>query len=257
MDVVALLPPPLLSHLRIVLARVHGVTEATDWPMAESLLRQRSVDALIVDPRAGTGARAIWLTRLRERHPTVPMVVYTVLTPETLRTMVELARHGVEHVVLHRFDDEPSRFLSLLEQLPGDALSERLLAEIAASLERLPGATARAVQHMVRLPHRFTGVEDLAAASGVTVRQLYRQLEAAGIGSPRWLVQGARVLRAFAYLQDRGCSIGDAARKLGYSQRRVLSQQMLEVVGRTPADARRSLAPEVVVELLSEKLRRA
>lgn len=257
MDVVALLPPPLLSHLRIVLARGHTVSEATDWPIVESMLRQLSVDALVVDPRQGTGASVIWLTRLRERHPTVPMVVYTVLTPNTLRAMVELARHGVEHVVLHRFDDEPHRFLSLLEQLPGYALSERLLAEIAGPLGRLPGATTRAVQQMVRMPHRFSGVEDLAAASGVTVRQLYRQLEAAGLGSPRWLVQGARVLRAFAYLQDSGCSIGDAARKLGYSQRRILSRQMLEAVGRTPAEARRSLAPQVMVELLSEKLRRA
>jgi AraC-like DNA-binding protein len=256
-DVVALLPPPLLSHLRIVLAHGHSVAEATDWPAAEAMLRRRSVDALVVDPRPEPGASVMWLTRLRERHPAVPMVVYTVLTPGTLRAMVELARHGVEHVVLHRFDDDPRRFLSLLEQLPGYALSERLLAQIAAPLGRLPSATARAVERMVRLPHRFTGVEDLAAASGVTVRQLYRQLETAGIGSPRWLVQGARVLRAFAYLQDRGCSLGDAARKLGYSQPRVLSRQMLEVVGRTPAEARRSLAAEMVVELLSEKLRRA
>jgi AraC-like DNA-binding protein len=204
------------------------------------------------DPMDGRG-----LGRLRDRHPSIPVVVYTVLTAATLRAVVAMARQGVEHVVLHRFDDEPRRFLGLLEQLPGYALSDRLLAELSGALERLPTPTARAVERLVRLPHRFGGVEDLADASGVTVRQLYRQLEAAGIASPRWLVQGARVLRAFAYLQDRGCSIGAAARKLGYSQSRVLARQMLEVAGRPATEARRSVAPETMVELLSEKLRRA
>jgi AraC-like DNA-binding protein len=256
-DVVAFLPPPLLSHLRIVLAREHTLTAVETWRAAEAVLRQRPADALIVDPRVDDPMDGRALGRLRDRHPTVPVVVYTVLTAATLRAVVEMARQGVEHVVLHRFDDEPRRFLTLLEQLPGYALSDRLLAELAGALDRLPTPTARAVERLVRLPHRFGGVEDLAAASGVTVRQLYRQLEAAGIASPRWLVQGARVLRAFAYLQDRGCSIGAAARKLGYSQSRVLARQMLEVAGRPATEARRSLAPETMVELLSEKLRRA
>jgi AraC-like DNA-binding protein len=256
-DVVAFLPAPLLSHLRIVLAREHTLMAVESWRAAEVVLRQRPADALVVDPRAGEGPDGRGLGRLRDRHPTVPVVVYTVLTPTTLRAVVELARQGLEHVVLHRFDDEPRRFLALLEQLPGYALSDRLLAELAGTLDRLPTPTARAVERLVRLPHRFGGVDDLAAASGVTVRQLYRQLEAAGIASPRWLVQGARVLRAFAYLQDRGCSIGAAARKLGYSQSRVLARQMLEVAGRSATEARRSMAPETMVELLSEKLRRA
>jgi AraC-like DNA-binding protein len=255
-DVVAFLPPPLLSHLKIVLAHRHELASATEWPDVQLLLRERSADALVVDPRVD-GASVTWIVRLRDRHPTVPMVVYTVLTPVTLRAVVELSRHGVEHVVLHRFDDEPGRFLALLEQLPGYALSDRLLEEIGEALDRLPRRTARAVERMVRLPHRFTGVEDLAAAAGVTVRQLYRQLEAVGIGSPRWLVQGSRVLRAYAYLQDRDCSVVDAARKLGYSQSRVLARQMHEISGRSPTDARYSVAPETMVGLLSEKLRRA
>ena len=256
MDVVALLPPPLLSHLRIVLARDHVLSVAEDWAGVAALLGRRSVDALVVDPRGDDGPALPALRLLRERHPMVPVVVYTTLTPATLRSVVELARRGVEHVVLHRFDDEPRRFAALLEQLPGYALGNELLAAMAAPLARLPGPTARAVERLVRMPHLFAGVDDLAAAAGVSARQLYRQLESAGIDSPRWLVQGARVLRAFSYLQDRSCSLGEAARRLGYSQSRVLARQLVEVAGQPAGMARRTLAPTAMVGLLSEKLRR-
>lgn len=254
MDVVAFLSPPLLSHLKIVLAHGHAVRAATEWREVLDFVRRCAVDAVIVDPQVSGASGVEEIRALRERHPTVPVVIYMRLMESALRAMVELARDGVEHVVLHRFDDEPQRFIALLEQLPGVALSERLRDALAVPLGAVPLATARAIERLLRSPHRFNGAESLASAAGVTVRQLYRQLESAGFASPRWLVQGARVLRAFAYLQDRGHSVVSVAAKLGYSQGRVLSRQMEEMVGMRPTVARQQLTGDELVLLLARRL---
>ena len=62
-----------------------------------------------------------------------------LLAPSTINAIVRLAKSGVEHVVLSRFDDEPRRFLELLEGIPGSALGDRMLHELAGPLSTLAG----------------------------------------------------------------------------------------------------------------------
>jgi AraC-like DNA-binding protein len=218
------------------------------------LLRTAPADVVVVDPQVdGT----VGVTQVREivrRHPALPIVVYTYLSPASLKAVVELARYGVEHVVLHRFDDEPRRFLELLERLPGCVMGDRLLERLTAPLAAVPLPTARAIEQMVRSPGRFGGAEDLAAAAGITARQLYRQLDAAGFASPRVLVQGARVLRAYAYLREPECLLEEAAARLGYSAPRVLSRQVQEATGRTPTTLRQEVGIEEFLGLLATRL---
>jgi AraC-like DNA-binding protein len=194
---------------------------------------------------------------LRARFPALPVVVYTTLSPSTFQGIVELARHGVEHVVLHRFDDDPRRFLELLERLPGYALSDKLLELLALPLRRVTVEVARAVEWLFRTPSRFHDTPDLAAAAGMTVRTLYRQLDAAGFASPKSLVQGARLLRAYSYLQEPGNQLQNVAEKLGYSEPRLLSRQMQAAVGLRPTELRDRITADEFVGLLAARLMKA
>jgi len=254
LDVVAYLPAPLLSHLRIVLGDRHQLTPVDGWEALEATVRREDADIVVLDPTLPGTVRVSETVLLQERYPSVRVVVYTSLTPSAMRMVVELAKHGLQHVVLHRFDDDPRRFTDLLTQLPGHALGEMLLAKVQEAVGALPPRVGGAVSRMMRAPRHYSTVDDLAAGAGMTRRQLYRVLEGAGFTSPRLLVQAARAVRAFAFLRDPGRLLEDVSEKLGYSEPRVLNRVMLELVGTRPLEARGTMSPQEFVERVAARL---
>lgn len=256
MDVVAYLPRQLLTHLRVVLGSEHTLTPVASWHELEAVIQHKMADIVVADPAASGTVQVDMLEQIRRQYPTLPVVVYLTLAPPSIRAIVRLAKSGVEHVVLSRFDDEPRRFLELLESIPAHALGERMLQELAEPLAALPVTVVRAIDQLFRSPDRFKNAQDLAAAAGMNLRTLYRNLEPAGIFSARALVVSARLLRVFAYLQDPGRSIKDVAARVGYNSPWQLSQQLRELTGKTTDQARRELNGEALVFLLAEQVRR-
>jgi AraC-like DNA-binding protein len=255
-DVVAFLPRHLLAHLRVVLGSEHSLTPVLSWSELQRTVQNQATDLVVADPAATGTVQVEPLEYLRKHYPSLPVVVYTLLAPSSIKAIVRLAKSGVEHVVLNRFDDEPGRFLELLESARGFGLGEQMLLELAGSLSCLPVTVVRAVDQLFRSPARFKNAQDVAVAAGMNLRTLYRNLEPAGIYSARALVVSARLLRAHAYLQDPGRSIKDVAAKSGYHSSWQLSQQMREMTGHTTEQARRELTGDALVSLLVEQVRR-
>jgi AraC-like DNA-binding protein len=255
-DVVAFLPRQLLAHLRMVLRSDHSLVPAGSWAELQSIVTHRGADVVVADPTAAGHAEVQALEDVRRRYPSLPVVIYTQLSPSAMQSIVRLARSGVEHVVLSRFDDEPRRFLDLLESIPANALGDRMLHELVGPLSALPVTVVRAIDQLFRSPARFKNAHDLAAAAGMNLRTLYRNLEPAGIYSARALVVSARLLRAYAFLKDPGRSIKDVAAKAGYHSPWQLSQQLREVTGRTAEQVRREVTQEALVIMLGEQVRR-
>lgn len=256
MDVVAFLPRPLLSHLKIVLGSEHGLTPVFSWAELHATAQHLVTDLVVADPSATGTVEIEALESLRRQYPSLPVVVYTSLAPASIKAIVALAKIGVEHVVLSRFDDEPRKFLELIEGIPAFALGERMLQELAGPMSCLPVVVVRAVDQLFRSPARFKNAQDLGAAAGMNLRTLYRNLEPAGIYSARALVVSARLLRAYAYLKDPGRSIKDVAAKAGYHSPWQLSQQMREMTGRTTEQVRKEMDEDALVSLLAEQIRR-
>jgi AraC-like DNA-binding protein len=212
------------------------------------------IDIVVADPCA-TGTIDVESIELIRRHfPSLPVVVYTSLSANAFGAIVRLAKSGIEHVVLSRFDDEPRRFLELLESIPAHELGERMLRELAGPLSCLPVVVVRGIDQMFRSPARFTSAGDLAVAAGMNLRTLYRNLEPAGFYSARALVVSARLLRAYAYLRDPGRSIKDVAAKTGYTTPWQLSQHMREMTGRTAEQVRRDTSPDELIGVLVEQV---
>jgi transcriptional regulator GlxA family with amidase domain len=97
-------------------------------------------------------------------------------------------------------------------------------------------------------------VPDLAAAANVSRRTIYRECERANLASPRELIAGARVLRAYAFLRESDYSIEDVAEHLRFSSPHHLTKTMRWACGMTTARARDRIAPEEFVSLLCERL---
>jgi AraC-like DNA-binding protein len=255
-NVVVRLPPLLLSHLRVVLGREHNVITVDRWDELETEVRRKPVELLVADPRAEGTVRLEELGNIIRAFPSLPVVIYTILSPETLGATVELAKLGVRHVVLRNFDDEPRRFRDLLERQPSYAMSDAVLASLARPLGTVPAELARAVERLFQAPQQFKDVNDLAKAAGMNRRALDRWLERAGIASARMLVLGARLLRAYFYMQDPGRSLDEVIERLGYGSSRLFARQVRAATGLTPTVLRHSILPDEFVALLTARLAR-
>ena len=145
MDVVSFVPPSLVGHLHVVVGEEHRLFIASDWASLEELIRVEPVDIVVVDPRDGLEVRTREVEALLRQFPSLPVVVYTTLSPEVTQSLVQLARMGLHTVVLRGFDDEALRFRALLERLPEYELSDQLLAMLRESLESVPVPLRRAI----------------------------------------------------------------------------------------------------------------
>ena len=256
MDVVAFVPTQLLSHLRVVLRSGHTLIPVGSWPELHFVVQHRGADVVVADPAASGEMRVESLEELQRQFPSLSIVLYMQLSPTSVQAIVRLAKSGIEHVVLSRFDDEPDRFLELLERIPAHLLSDQMLRELAGSLACFPVPVVRAVEGLFRSPDRFRNAQDLATEAGMSLRTLYRNLEMGGVFSARTLVVSAKLLRAFGLLQDPGRSIKDVAAHAGYHSPWRLSQQFRALTGQTTNQVRREMTSQNLVRLLAEQVLR-
>lgn len=256
MDVAAFLNRQLLQQLTIVVGTQHSLHAAGGWEELRTTIQQRVIDVLIVDPLADGQSRIDVIEEIRRQMSSLPVIIYTQLSATSMHAIAQLGRIGIEHVVLSRFDDDRRRFLELIERVPGQRLSDQMLRALAPELSKLPVTVNRAIEQLFRSPGRFRNAQDLAAASGSILRTFYRQLDLAGIHSPRLLVAAARLLRVYSLLRDSDKHIKEVAASAGYHSQHQLAQHMRTLTGSTPRVVRQTIEPERFVALLTEGVRR-
>lgn len=256
MHVAACVQPSKLVRLRGAAGPRHFVHAALDWAHADAIIRRQPVDVLVVDPQfdANSEPRADRIRAVHNRFRSLPMIVYSALAAQTLRPLVELGREGMAQLVLYGLDDDPEHFRQLLERQPGILLSERILSRLATPLSRTPGGVGGAVERLMRNPSAFRGVPDLAAAAGVPRRSLYRHFHRVGLVSPRELLVGARLLRAYAFLREPCYSLEMVAMHVRFSDADAMTKAMKWAVGTTPGRARDRIGPDEFVARLAARL---
>jgi AraC-like DNA-binding protein len=243
-EVLARLSAPLAAHLRLALGGENSLTVVNDWGALLLAILERPVDLIVLDPRTSGGLELGQARELLARHPTLPVVVYTTLAPDSMRATVTLAKLGVQHVVLHGYDDEPERFRQMLRALPAAQFSEAVLRHILPRVERAPLLFIRAVTRLFEAPQEFMDVDELARASGMTRRSLDRLFARNGLCPARTMILVARLTRAKHYMGDSGFLLEDISKKLGYTSIRRFARQVREATGMTPSTLRMALTSE-------------
>jgi AraC-like DNA-binding protein len=255
MIVAACVEPQKLARLRGAVGEQHRLHVALDWAHADSIIRRQPVDVLVVDPQFGSAEPATAPIRtLRQEFRSVPFVVYSILAAQTHKPLIELGRDGMEQLVLYGVDDDPRHLRRVLERQPGVQLAAQLLERLRPRLRSLPAEVAGAIERVVHTPAAFHGVPDLAAAAKVSRRTIYRECERANLASPRELIAGARVLRAYAFLRESDYAIEDVAEHLRFSSPHHHTKTMRGACGMTTARARDRIGPDDFVELVAGKL---
>ena len=248
MSVAAFLPTRLLTHVRHVFIDEAELLVASSWQELESFIRRKPVSVVILDPSADGIMNVGAVATLLKRYPSLPLIAYVTLHAPAFNAVAQLGRLGLEDVVLHHFDDAPERFRERVEQVQGNALTNSVLEALNGRLRSLPRQLAVTIENLFDQPHRYTSALDLGMEAGIAIVSVYRNLDAAELGSPKRLLVAAKVLRGFGYLRDPGYSVLDVSIKLGYKTARIFSQHWVSVFGVTPARVRTRLTDEAAIE---------
>jgi len=255
MLVLAAVPEVQLQRLRRAAGVRFTFVRAASWDEVLAGIRARPVELAVLDPTLGGEARAQELERLRLLFPSLPLILYTALTPQLAAVLLALGKHGIRHVIFVRYDDHPERLREVLEREASGAASRRLLDQLADRLSPLPTELRWVLEEALRTPEEVQTVGRLAARARVDRRTCERWFTRVGLPTPRHFLAAARVLYAHRLLQDPGFTIEDVAVRLGYAQVKTLQQHARTYLGLTAGEMRLSLSPDEALDLVVRRFR--
>jgi AraC-like DNA-binding protein len=256
MQVLAAVPDVQLHRLRRAAAGGFVFARAGSWAEALDVIRHRPVEVAVVDPMLSGEPRHQEIERLRLLFPSLPLILYTSLTPQLAGVLLSLGRHEIRHVVFVRFDDHPGRLREVLDAEAAGAASRQLLGQLAGHLAPLPTELRWVLEEALRAPGDVQTVQHLAARARVDRRTCERWFTRVGLPSPRHFLAAARVLYAHRLLQDPGFTIEDVAQRLGYLQVKTLQQHARSYLGLTAGEMRLSLSPAEALDAVVERFLR-
>ncbi len=255
MLVLAAVPEVQLHNLRRAAATRFALAHASSWDQVLGTIRSRPVELAVVDPLLSGEAHSHEIERLRVLFPSLPLILYTTLTPQSASVLLALGQHGIQHVVFARYDDHPSRLLEVLGYEEARSASRQLLDQLAAALAPLPSELRWVLEVTLRSPGDVQTVGQVATRARVDRRTCERWFTRVGLPSPRQFLAAARVLYAHRLLQDPGFTIEDVAQRLGYAQAKTLQLHARAYLGLTAGEMRLSLSPEQALERVVQRFR--
>ena len=244
MLVLAAVPDVQFHKLRRSAAARFSLVPAATWDAVLGAIRGRPVELAVVDPLLSGEARSQEIERLRVLFPSLPLILYTTLTPHTAGVLLALGQRGIQHVIFSNYNDHASRLREVLGQEEARSSSRQLLDQLAGALAPLPSELRWVLEEALRSPGEVQTVGQVAVRARVDRRTCERWFTRVGLPSPRHFLSAARVLYAHRLLQDPGFTIEDVAKRLGYAQTKTLQIHARAYLGLTAGEMRLSLSPD-------------
>jgi len=248
MLVLGAIPDVQYHKLRRAAAGQFSFVRALEWGQVLDTIRERPVELAVLDPLLGGEPRSHEIERLRQFFPSLPLILYTTLTPELAAVLLTLGKRGIREVIFARLDDHPTRLREALEQEYALASSQQFLEQIESRLAPLPTELRWVLEEALRMPEEVQTVQHLALRAAVDRRTCERWFTRAHLPSPRHFLAAARVLYAHRLLRDPGFTIEDVAKRLGYTRVKTLQQHARTYLGLTAGEMRLSLTTDEAME---------
>ena len=237
-----------LQRLRHAAPPRFAFAQAATWEAAMAAIRSRPVELAVVDPLLMGAASDKEIERLRLLFPSLPLIIYTALTPQTAAVLLVLGQCGIRHAVFARYDDHPAHLRQVLAKEEARSASQQLLDQLAWALAPLPSELRWVLEEVLRSPADVQTVQQVAARARVDRRTFERWFTRVGLPSPRHFLAAARVLYAHRLLQDPGFTVEDVAERLGYAQVKTLQLHARTYLGLTAGEMRLTLVPEEALQ---------
>src|SRR5881394_4059274 len=228
MLVLAAVPDVQLHKLRRAAGLRFHLAHARTWDDALTTIRTRPVELAVVDPLLGGTHSGTEISRLSVLFPSLPLALYTTLSPAVAAVLLALGQSGIHHVVFARYDDHPARLREVLAAQEARSTSHRLREQLGWMLAPLPSELRWALEEVLRSPTELQTVQQVAARARVDRRTFERWFLRLGLHSHR-------------LLQDPGFTVDDVAQRLGYAQTKTLQQHARHYLGLTLGEMRDAL----------------
>jgi AraC-like DNA-binding protein len=244
---------PRLTRLRALDPARYAWVVADSWAQALNLIRTRPVELAVVDPLLGEPPRPHAIERLRLLFPSLPLLVYTELSPVTAGALLKLGRAGIQRAVFQRFEDGPKALRAVLEGELEYSVSRQVVTALQEKLRELPGPIREALEMMLYDPGAGLTVSELAVRALTSRRTCERFFTRLGLPSPKSVMLLMRLLYAHRLLLDPGHTVEDVAIKLGYGKVRTLQRHLRAVFRVSAGELRASLSFEDALALVSTR----
>ncbi len=197
----------------------------------------------VVDPLLGDEARPHGIERLQLLFPSLPLMIYTELSPPTAAALLRLGRAGIQRAVFQRFEDGPKALRAAIAQELEHSATRQVVKTVQQLLADLPPGIGDALDAMLHRGGSCT-VSELARQAHLSRRTCERLFTKARLPSPKAVMILTRLLYAHRLLLDPGHTVEDVALKLGYGKAKTLQRQLHAVFGVTAGDLRVSMSVE-------------
>src|SRR2546429_2698964 len=97
MLVLAAVPDVQFHKLRRAAGSRFNVAQVSTWDDVLTSIRGRPVELAVVDPLLSGQGRSQEIERLRVLFPSLPLMLYTTLTPRTAGVLLALGQRGIQH----------------------------------------------------------------------------------------------------------------------------------------------------------------
>lgn len=233
----------------------HAIARADDWAELETLVRKMAVDMIVVDPRISGAVAVEPVQRLRERYPSVPVVVYTRFQTDLAPALLTWGDAGVCGAAFLDISDSEWDLRRLVNLASTRSAAEGLFRTLERELPGLREEVQQALRVGLYEATTIQTVTEWAERAGISRRKLYRLFRSAGLPTPKTCLQWLRLLYAARALSDPGVSVEDVVNRMSYSTPPNFWVHVRTVLGLTPVQMRWSITPEDLVDRFARRCR--
>jgi AraC-like DNA-binding protein len=218
-----------------------------------TLVANGLASVVVVDLRDRAGTPTIGVVRhIRELYPSVPVIAYCALTPDSSRDILELARAGVNDLVLRGVDDVGVPLRAAISSAQDHCGAKEVLAALGPLL---PPSVVPFIRYCLENGRRALTVPEVARALGVHRKTLVERHSAAGLPSPSAMIQWCRLLVAARLLEDPGRAVEHVALLLDFPSGTSLRNMLKRYTGLRPGEIRENGGMRCVLHIFRQSLR--
>ncbi|HEX5387526.1 MAG TPA: helix-turn-helix domain-containing protein [Gemmatimonadales bacterium] len=226
---------------------------ASSWAEAVASIRRHPVEMAVVDPLLGGRSGAQEIARLRAMFPSLPLLIYTDLTPPMASALLQLGRAGVTRALFSGIDDGLGTLQAEIGLELHRSASRQVIDALGGVINNLPANIRLALHGMLNQPGAAPTVAELSRRARVIRRTCERCFTRRGLPPPKTVILLARLLYAHRLLLDPGNTVDDVAAKLGYGKTRTLQAHLRWVFGMTAGEARAALTIEQAAAAVTDR----
>ena len=107
--------PEMEHRVRRALGGRATLRFASTWAESQQVVAHMAPSAIIADPAADWGGDPEQHLASFSDEWRLPVILYTTLTPHIAGVLLRLGAHRISHVIFHRLDDAPRRFVDAID----------------------------------------------------------------------------------------------------------------------------------------------